>query len=70
MGKGNFREEFKRDAVASITKRTYRLADVTLRLGMSQHSLYAWKKMFAQPAESGGEWEFIYMVRSIDNHLK
>ena len=49
MGKGNFSDEFKRDAVAQITERGYPVAEVAQRLGVSQHSLYAWKKKFAQP---------------------
>lgn len=52
MGKGNFSEEFKRDAVAQITERGYPVAEVAQRLGVSQHSLYAWKKKFSQPAGS------------------
>ena len=48
MGKANFSEEFKRDAVAQITERGYPVAEVSQRLGVSQHSLYAWKKKFAQ----------------------
>ena len=38
MGKGNFTEEFKRDAVAQITERGYPVAEVSKRLGVSQHS--------------------------------
>jgi transposase len=52
MGKGKFSEEFKRDAVAQITERGYPVAEVAQRLGVSQHSLYAWKKKFSQPAGS------------------
>ena len=52
MGKANFDDDFKRDAVAQITERGYPVAEVSQRLGVSQHSLYAWKKKFSQP--SGG----------------
>ena len=53
MGKGKFSEEFKRDAVAQITERGYPVTEVAQRLGVvSQHSLYAWKKKFSQPAGS------------------
>ena len=52
MGKGNFTEEFKRDAVAQIVERGYPVAEVSQRLGVSQHSLYEWKKKFAKPAGS------------------
>jgi len=48
MGKSNFSDEFKRDAVAQITERGYPVAEVSERLGVSQHSLYAWKRQLAQ----------------------
>ena len=47
MGKGNFSDEFKRDAVAQITERGYPVAELSQRLGVSHHSLYAWKKKFS-----------------------
>lgn len=50
MGKGNFSDEFKRDAVAQITERGYPVAEVSQRLGVSAHSLYAWKRKFAKAA--------------------
>lgn len=53
MGKANFSDDFKRDAVAQISERGYRVAEVSQRLGVSQHSLYEWKKKFSQP--SGGD---------------
>ena len=49
MGKANFSDEFKRDAVAQITERGYPVAEVSQRLGVSQHSLYEWKKKFSKP---------------------
>jgi transposase len=48
MGKPNFSDEFKRDAVAQITERGYPVAEVSERLGVSQHSLYAWKRQLAK----------------------
>ena len=50
MSKGNFTEEFKRDAVAQIVERGYPVSEVSQRLGVSQHSLYEWKKKFAKSA--------------------
>ena len=50
MGKPNFSDEFKRDAVAQITERGYRVAEVSERLGVSQHSLYMWKRQFGKAA--------------------
>lgn len=55
MGKANFSDEFKRDAVAQITERGYRVAEVSERLGVSPHSLYAWKRQFAQRPEEGSK---------------
>lgn len=52
MGKANFSDDFKRDAVAQITERGYPVAEVSKRLGVSQHSLYAWKKKLSQPSGS------------------
>ena len=50
MGTGNFTDEFKRDAVAQITERGYPVAEVSKRLGVSQHSLYAWRRKFSKPS--------------------
>ena len=55
MGKGNFTEDFKRDAVAQITERGYPVAEVSRRLGVSPHSLYAWKKKFSKTSGSGDD---------------
>ena len=52
MGIGNFSEDFKRDAVAQITERGYPVAEVAKRLGVSQHSLYAWRRKFSKPSGS------------------
>ncbi|WP_264820771.1 transposase, partial [Acetobacter pomorum] len=37
MGKPNFSDEFKRDAVTQITERGYPVAEVLQRLGGSTH---------------------------------
>ena len=47
MGRGNFTEEFKQDAVKQITERGYSVADVSKRLGVSSHSLSGWVKRYA-----------------------
>jgi len=49
MGRNRFSDDFKRDAVAQITQRGCRGAEVSERLGVSQHSLYAWKREFGKP---------------------
>ena len=53
MSKVTSSEEFKREAAAQITERGYPVAEVSQRLGVSQHSPYAWKKKFSRP--SGGD---------------
>ncbi|KAF0119665.1 MAG: transposase family protein [Xanthobacteraceae bacterium] len=50
MGKANFAEDFKRDAVLQITERGYPVAEVAARLGISKYLLYEWKKRYAKPA--------------------
>jgi len=55
MGKVNFNDDFKRDAVAQITERGYPVAEVSQRLGVSQHSLYAWKKKFGSVSCPGDD---------------
>jgi transposase len=54
MGKARFSDDFKRDAVLQITERGYPVLEVSQRLGVSTHSLYAWKKEFSQPTDAGG----------------
>ncbi len=47
MGKPRFTEEFKIDAIKQITERGYSVMDVSQRLGVSTHSLYAWMKRYS-----------------------
>ena len=54
MGPGHFTDDFKRDAVAQITERGYPVAEVSKRLGVSQHSLYAWKRKFSKASAPAG----------------
>jgi transposase len=53
MGKTNFSDDFKRDAVLQISERGYPVSEVSQRLGVSPHSLCAWKKKCSEP--SGGD---------------
>jgi transposase-like protein len=53
MGTNHFSDDFKRDAVAQITERGYPVAEVSKRLGVSAHSLYAWKKKFSKSPDPG-----------------
>lgn len=67
MGTGNFTDEFKRDAVAQITERGYPVAEVSERLGVSKHSLYAWKRKFAKTAS--GEADKDAEIRRLKREL-
>ena len=53
MGTSTFSDDFKRDAVAQIIERGYPVSEVSERLGVSKHSLYAWKRKFAKTSSSG-----------------
>lgn len=55
MGKANFSDEFKRDAVRQITERGYPVSEVSQRLGVSAHSLYEWRKKYASEVSRGGD---------------
>ena len=49
MSKQHFTDEFKIEAVKQITELGYSTSEVASRLGVSAHSLYAWKKRFNKP---------------------
>ena len=55
MGKVKFSDDFKRDAVHQITERGYPVTEVSQRLGVSQHSLYAWRKKFSKPSDGNDD---------------
>ena len=67
MGKANFSDEFKRDAVAQITERGYPVAEVSQRLGVSQHSLYVWKRQLAKAVsgDAGKDAEIRQLKRDL-----
>ena len=44
-----FTEEFKLEAIKQITERHFPVAEVSAKLGVSTHSLYAWVKKYSQP---------------------
>jgi transposase len=67
MGTSTFSDDFKRDAVAQITERGYPVSEVSERLGVSKHSLYAWKRKFAKTAS--GETEKDAEIRRLKREL-
>lgn len=67
MGTSTFSDDFKRDAVAQIIERGYPVSEVSERLGVSKHSLYAWKRKFAKTAS--GETEKDAEIRHLKREL-
>lgn len=68
MAKVHFTEEFKREAVVQLVERGYSAAEVSKRLGVSQHSLYEWKKKFSGPkgaAEDNRDAEIRQLKREL-----
>ena len=52
MGRSQYSDDFKRDAVHQIKVRGYPVREVSARLGVSTHTLYKWMKVFAGPPPS------------------
>ena len=67
MGTGTFSDDFKRDAVAQITEWGYPVSEVSERLGVSKHTLHAWKREFAKAAS--GETEKDAEIRRLKREL-
>lgn len=67
MGKPNFSEAFKHDAVAQITERGYPVAEVSQRLGIGAHSLYTWKRQLAKAVsgDAGKDAEIRQLKREL-----
>lgn len=49
-----FSDDFKRDAVLQMVERGNPIAEVSKRLSVSPHSLYAWRKRFAKSHSPDG----------------
>ena len=50
MSGKRYTDEFKIEAVRQVSERGHRVADVAGRLGITTHSLYAWRRRFDKPA--------------------
>ncbi len=51
MSTARFTEDFKLEAFKQITQYQRSVAEVTKRLGVSTHSLYAWVKRYGKSAQ-------------------
>lgn len=67
MGASNCSDDFKRDAVAQITEQGYPLSEVSERLGVRKHLLYAWKRKFTKSAS--GEADKDAEIRRLKREL-
>lgn len=67
MGKPNFSDEFKRDAVAQIVERGHPVAKVSQQLGVSQHPLYTWKRQLAR--QVSGDTSKDAEIRQLEREL-
>lgn len=52
MSDKRYTDEFKVEAVKQITEHGYSVQDVSVRLGVSAHSLYLWRKKFGNGFEA------------------
>ncbi|WP_374807254.1 IS3 family transposase [Pseudochrobactrum kiredjianiae] len=69
MGKANFTDEFKLDAIKQITERGYSVADVSRRLGVSTHSLYSWRKRYNAPEKAAVQDDQLSEIRRLKQEL-
>ena len=55
MSSKRYTEEFKVEAVKQITERGYSVSSVARRLGVTTHSLYAWRKKYGNGSEQSAQ---------------
>jgi transposase len=58
LGTSNYSDEFKRDAAKQILVRGQPGREVSLRRGVSSHSLYKWLSLVAEPAPKLGSIDY------------
>lgn len=65
MSAQRYTPEFKEEAVKLVVDRGYSVADVSDRLGVSQHSIYKWIKAIAPSSTRQDELELIEAKKEI-----
>tara|TARA_R110002126_G_scaffold123083_1_gene264983 strand:- start:663 stop:971 length:309 start_codon:yes stop_codon:yes gene_type:complete len=69
MSTSRFTEDFKIDAIKQITERGYSVSDVSQRLGVSTHSLYAWMKRYSASPGSAARDDQSSEIRRLKQEL-
>jgi transposase len=69
MGNVRFTEDFKIEAIKQIIERGYPVAEVSQRLGVSTHSLYAWIKRYSPPPGSAAKDDQSSEIRRLKQEL-
>ena len=69
MGNAKFSDDFKRDAVHQIAVRGYPVSEVSQRLGVSTHSLYAWVKKYSKSEDAWNDSGKVYGYRKLHDDL-
>lgn len=71
MSNKRYTEEFKIAAVQQVVDRGYSAAEVARRLGVTVHSLYAWKKKYGPEAAAHQELtENERKIRRLEKELR
>lgn len=69
MGKADFTEEFRIDAIKQTTERGYSVRDVSQRLGVSTHSLYGWMKRYSTSSVEAAKQDQSAEIRRLKQKL-
>ncbi len=59
MSSKRYTEEFKIEAVKQIKDRGYSVQEVANRLGVTTHSLYAWRKKYGQGTQKAAALDIL-----------
>jgi transposase len=65
MSRQRFTPEFKEEAIKLVTQKGYSAADVSERLGVSQHSIYKWVKAAKPLANDQDDGQLIEAKKEI-----